>query len=155
MAKSADTKIVLCFKEGEPNLYDKSKKEYITLNLHIELCINAVKSYIETASYRSRPRMAEIWKILALFIEGCDGFCSKFSVKPSTIKENSFENSFSRRISSFLNELYPPEEIIRENALKKAYAKKWRDYDAAGFSYGAQKKAIENQMARKAGQKVY
>ena len=123
MATSANTKIVLCFKEGEPYLYDKEKKNYTIANINKQNTISTIKSIIFQKKYKARPAMREIWQLLALNILHCDGFCNNFSIKTSHLPENCFENYFSREITVFLNELFSPEEAKKQNDLKRKYEK--------------------------------
>lgn len=153
MAKSANTKLVLCFKEGEPYLYDKEKKNYIAFCFVKERIVKEMKKNILEKNYKTRPAMREIWQILASTIPNCDGFCNKFSIKTSHLTENCFENFFSREISDFLNELFPLKDINEFNKLRKEYEKKY--FKRLNTSETAQKNQKNLLMAVKKGRKLY
>ena len=153
MAKSANTKLVLCFKEGEPFIYDKEKKEYISLSLNLQNTISNVKNIISQTNYKTRPAMREIWQILASTIPHCDGFCNKFSIKTSHLTENCFENFFSREITFFLNTLFSPQLVQKNHELKRKYEKNY--CNRSNFSETAQKNEKRILMAVKKGRKLY
>lgn len=153
MAKSANTKLVLCFKEGEPFIYDKEKKEYISLSLNLQNTISNVKNIISQTNYKTRPAMREIWQILASTIPHCDGFCNKFSIKTSHLTENCFENFFSREITVFLNTLFSPQLVQKNHELKRKYEKNY--CNRSNFSETAQKNEKRILMTKKKGRKLY
>lgn len=153
MSKSANTKIVLCFKEGEPYLYDKEKKEYISLSLNLQNTISNVKNIISQTNYKTRPAMREIWQILASTIPHCDGFCNKFSIKTSHLTENCFENFFSREITVFLNTLFSPQLVQKNHELKRKYEKNY--CTRLNFSESAQRNEKNLLMAQKKGRRLY
>lgn len=153
MSKSANTKIVLCFKEGEPYLYDKEKKEYISLSLNLQNTISNVKNIISQTNYKTRPAMREIWQILASTIPHCDGFCNKFSIKTSHLTENCFENFFSREITVFLNTLFSPQLVQKNHELKRKYEKNY--CNRLNFSESAQRNEKNLLMAQKKGRRLY
>lgn len=152
MTKNA--KKVLCFKEGEPFLYDKSTKEYIALDIDVQTSLKLVEEIILKKNYKKRPSMRDIWPMLASTIDDCDSFCNNFSIKNST-NQNCFESIFSIKISDFLNELFPLEQIKEQNKLRREYEKKWSEKYKVNFCYAIERKGRENLMNRKAGKKVY
>ena len=154
MAKTTNQKKVLCFKEGEPFIYDKTTKEYIALDLNIQTSLKLVEEKIMEKNYKKRPSMRDIWQMLAFTIDDCDSFCNNFSIKNST-NQNCFESIFSIKISDFLNELFPLEQIKEQNKLRREYEKKWSEKYKVNFCYAIERKGRENLMDRKAGKKVY
>lgn len=153
MAKSANTKLVLCFKEGEPYLYDKEKKNYIAFCFVKERIVKEMKKNILEKNYKKRPSMKDIWQLLALTIPHCDAFCNSFSIRTTAPERNSFENFFSREISDFLNELFPLKDINEFNKLRKEYEKKY--FKRLNTSETAQKNEKNLLMAVKKGRKLY
>ena len=152
MAKCTYTKIVLCFKEGEPYLYDKENKTYIKIAITLEEALEKCKKIMIEKNYKIRPSMKEIWQLLSQTIPNCDGFCNSFSVKTSQLPENCFENFFTRKITIFLNTLFSPQLAQERHALRREYEKKFK---SSNFSKTAQKFEKERQMTVKKGRKLY
>lgn len=151
MAKSKNNwKIVLCFINGEPYLYNKKTKTYVILHITPETALELVKQSFNIIS--KRPKMQEIWQLLAKNINCCDGYSSYFR-KCSVPNRNSFENIFTNKITEFLNEFYPPELVIE-------FAKKRREFEkiqrAKRITFEQAKKASNvNQNTIKRGRKLY
>lgn len=153
MSKSANTKIVLCFKEGEPYLYDKENKTYIKLAVKPQESFEKCKKIMIEKKYKTRPAMREIWQLLASTIPHCDGFCNKFSIKTSHLTENCFENFFSREITVFLNTLFSPQLVQKNHELKRKYEKNY--CNRLNFSESAQRNEKNLLMAQKKGRRLY
>ena len=153
MAKSANTKLVLCFKEGEPYLYDKEKKNYIAFCFVKERIVKEMKKNILEKNYKKRPSMKDIWQLLALTIPHCDAFCNSFSIRTTAPERNSFENFFSREISDFLNTLFSPRTVQKNHALRREYEK--TKCKKSNFSETVQKNEKRILMAVKKGRKLY
>ena len=102
MNNSKQSKSVLCFVDGEPNLYDKESKEYIKLELDYDKTLVDLKNELKDVT--KRPKMKEIWGILATIIEDCNKFCNNYNKKTNkVVLSNSFEIRITRDISSFLD----------------------------------------------------
>ena len=95
-----NNKLVLCFREGEPFLFNSSTKTFLELYIDFESSIAQIKEIIEKEN--KRPRMNEIWNMLAKIIDGCDSYSTNksFRTKPNI---NSFESRFTREINDFLS----------------------------------------------------
>lgn len=152
MAKSANTKIVLCFKEGEPYLYDKENKTYIKPAVNPQESFEKCKKIMIEKKYKTRPAMRDIWQLLASTIPHCDGFCHKFSIKTSQLRENCFENFFTREITIFLNTMFSPQLAQERHSLRREYEKKFKK---SNFSESAQRNEKNLLMAQKKGRRLY
>lgn len=150
MSKS-NLKIVLCFIDGEPNLYNKKIKVYSPLTISISKAMQIVTSNI-TLSSNIKPGMKDIWNTLAKNLENCDGFSNYFS-KKNRINSESFESVFTREITKFLDEFYPPE--IHETQIRKK--REYEEYNRknAITSMAALRISKENLMNIKRGRKLY
>lgn len=111
-----NNKIVLCFREGEPFLFNFRTKTLLKLCIDYESAIAQIKEMIEKQN--KRPQMNEIWNMLAKTIEGCDFYSpnKSFRTKPNI---NSFESRFTTEINDFLNSKF------EKPLLKNSKYKKW------------------------------
>lgn len=102
MPNSEKNELILCFVDGEPHLYNKKLKKYIKLNLNYDLTLNLIQKELKNVT--RRPKMQEIWRILATLIKCCERYSFNYN-KKSVSKDltNSFENRLTRDISSFLD----------------------------------------------------
>lgn len=148
-----NSKNVLCFIDGEPNLYNKEIKVYFPITISVNKAMHIVTSNI-ILSPNVRPGMKDVWNTLAenLEDEDCDGFSNYFS-KKSRINFESFENIFTREIKKFLDEIYPPERLEEMFEKRRKYEENKRKN--ACESIAAARRAKERLMLIKNGKKLY
>lgn len=110
-----NNKIVLCFREGEPFLFNFRTKTFLELCIDYESAIAQIKEMIEKQN--KRPQMNEIWNMLAKTIEGCDFYSpnKSFRTKPNI---NSFESRFTIEINDFLNSKFE-KPLLKDSKYKK------------------------------------
>ena len=143
-------KIVLCFVNGNPHLYNKKTKVYTVLHITTEDAFEIIKQNLVITP--TRPNMKEIWQYLTMEINCCDGYSSYFK-KCNHPNSNSFENIVTKKITHFLNEFYPPEVTAEQARKKREYEENKRKNDIA---FEGIKKAIRNkQIAIKNGKRPY
>ena len=152
MSKSKnDWKIILCFIDGEPYLYNKESKKYITLHITPAIALELVKNNLNVTTPK-RPNMREVWQIIAINIHCCDGYSSYFKkcTKPNA---NSFENVFTKKVTDFLNEFYPTEVTVERAKKRREYEKYKRKNHIT--SENAKRNIKIMQMTVKKGRKLY
>lgn len=151
MSKSKNERIiVLSFINGEPYLYNKNTKIYTILQITLEEAFKIFKENFDITL--KRPNMKNIFEIIALNIEECEGYSPYFN-KRNKVSPTSFESILTKEITKFLNEIYPPEKNME--MIKKL--REYSDYKRQNtiLSNNAKKRIKENQMKLKRGRKLY
>mgnify|MGYP004474250203 FL=1 len=111
-----NNKIVLCFREGEPFLFNFNTKTFLELCIDYESTIVQIKEMIEEQN--KRPQMNEVWNMLAKTIDGCNSYSPNKSFRTKS-NINSFESRFTREINDFLSSKF------ERSLLKDGNYKNW------------------------------
>lgn len=100
----SNSKKYFCFVNGEPNLFIKEAKEYIPINYSD--IYDDLLAYVQftISEYSKRPTMIQIWKILSDFFLA-DNYSTYHNIK-NCINKNSFENRFTRDVTSFFRSTF-------------------------------------------------
>ena len=142
--------VILCFVNGEPHLYNKKNRTYHLLKITPELALELVKQNINIE--KIRPPMKKIWQTLAISINCCDGYIYHYTIKEEN-NINSFENIFTKKITEFLNELYPPEITAELTKKKREYERQINQKKI--ISSNIDRTSKERLMLIKSGKKLY
>lgn len=93
-----NNKIVLCFREGEPFLFNFNTKTFLKLCIDYESTIVQIKKMIEKQN--KRPQMNEVWNSLAISL-GASHYSYTFNKNDGEIPYDSFEEILIKKIEGF------------------------------------------------------